>query len=86
MNFLSLPAMGSLPLTLLDPTLWRPYQLVDLNAFAKCKTLVDRLSDRARCVPDQGLVTRSYVQRNSCQEDPYVSNGQQDAADLGFVQ
>ena len=29
------PLMGTLPLTLLDPSLWKPYQINELNTYAK---------------------------------------------------
>ena len=34
------PLVGTLPLTLLNPALWKPYQLTELNTYEKRRTLL----------------------------------------------
>ena len=41
------PLMGTLPLTLLDPSLWKPYQLNELNTYAKRRAFVEPVIERA---------------------------------------
>ena len=40
------PLMGTLPLTLLDPSLWKPYQLNELNTYAKLRAFVETILKR----------------------------------------
>ena len=58
------PPMGTLPLTLLDPSLWKPYQINELNTYAKRKTFVEPLLDSALRVPEDQLqnVCKQLVQ------------------------
>ena len=41
------PLMGTLPLTLLNPALWKPYQLSELNTYEKRRTFLQPILDRA---------------------------------------
>ena len=75
------PLMGTLPLTLLDPSLWKPYQLNELNTYAKRRAFVEPVIERALKVPEDQLqaVCKGLIQIFS-----YVSDGYQDITDLCF--
>ena len=49
------PLMGTLPLTLLNPALWKPYQLSELNTYEKRRTFIQPILDRALKIPEDQL-------------------------------
>ena len=49
------PLMGTLPLTLLNPALWKPYQLSELNTYEKRRTVIQPILDRALKIPEDQL-------------------------------
>ena len=50
------PPMGSLPVTLLDSSLWKPCDLMELNTYAKRRAFVEPIIHKALQVPEDTLL------------------------------
>ena len=47
--------MGTLPVMLLNPALWKPYKFTELNTYEKRRTFIQPLLDRALKIPEDQL-------------------------------